>query len=70
MELSLLTRWERITQRTRLAFWRSVSAGIATVMRAPPALRTLLTVLPLLILGVIAYVLGRAAGGVLAGFVG
>jgi hypothetical protein len=69
MELSLLSRWERISHRLRLAFWRSVSACIATVMRAPPALRALLTALPLLILGGFAYVLGRAAGGILTGLV-
>lgn len=65
MEITLKTRLAQFSIGTRVAFWRSVSACIAAFMRAPTGLKILLSSLPLLILGSMAYVLGRAAGNLL-----
>ncbi len=65
MEITLQTRFARFATAARLAFWRSVSSGIAAIMRAPPGLRITLTFLSLLIIGGVAYILGRGAGNLL-----
>lgn len=69
MEMSLQTRMDQFLFRIRLVFWRTVSACIAAIMRTPPAYRPILKSLPLLTLGAIAYVLGRAAGNLLAVYI-
>jgi len=66
MEITLQTRLARFSMGMRVAFWRSVSACIAAFMRAPTSLKLILTSLPLLMLGSMAYVLGRAAGNLLS----
>jgi hypothetical protein len=65
METTLQTRFDRFATIARLAFWRSVSAGIAAIMRAPPGLRIALTSLSLLVIGGVAYLIGRGAGNLL-----
>ncbi len=65
MEITLQTRLARFASAARLAFWRSVSAGIATIIRAPPGLRIVLASLSFLIIGGVAYMLGRGAGNLL-----
>jgi len=68
MELTLQTRMERFYLRIRLSFWRTVSACIAVIMRAPLIWRALLTILPILIFAALAYVLGRATGNLLSDY--
>ena len=66
MEITLQTHLSRLSLSIRIAFWRSISACMAIIMRAPRGLRAVLISLLFLTVAGLAYTLGRAAGTLLA----
>jgi hypothetical protein len=68
MEITLQHRLTRTFQSLRLAFWRAAAAMIAMIMRAPRSLRAMLVIVPFLVVGSLAYWLGRAAGNLLIAY--
>jgi hypothetical protein len=68
MEITFQNRLTRTLQRMRLAFWRTVSACFASLMRAPRSLRLVVVAAPLIAIAGFAYWLGCSAGNLIVAY--
>ena len=66
MEITQLNWMARIALKIRVVFWRTISACMGHVLQTHPGLQWVFTSMLLLLLGGIAYGIGRAAGNLLA----
>ena len=66
MEITQLNWMARIALKIRVVFWRTISACMGYVLQTHPGLQWVFTSMLLLLLGGIAYGIGRAAGNLLA----